>query len=338
MHHGNRRRQYHTLRHLLSVAVLLVHAPTAAAADQDTNVQFQVASIEARLRQEPLRVLDMEQARPLIDGDRSARVRLAGANGEEAVISAKWKPVGRYAQGFNNEPRYDLAAYALQKLFLDEAEYVVPPVVLRAMPLDEYRTLRTASEPTLRGTSAVLFVLSYWVENVTNRDPWDAGRFTRDTLYARHWANVNILTHIIDHKDSNVGNLLISTDPFNPRVFAVDNDVAFRSQASDVGTEWRRLHVNRLPAHTVERLRTITPAALEEALAVLAEFSIVDGGLVPAEPGANLNPGRGVRQDAARVQVGLTSAEIRDVERRIANLLRDVDRGRITTFTADGAR
>ena len=38
------------------------------------------------------------------------------------------------AEDFNNRPRYDLAAYELQKLFLEPAEYVVPPTALRFVP------------------------------------------------------------------------------------------------------------------------------------------------------------------------------------------------------------
>ena len=43
------------------------------------------------------------------------------------------------ADTFNNVPRYDLAAYELQKLFLDPAEYVVPPTALRMVPLADFR-------------------------------------------------------------------------------------------------------------------------------------------------------------------------------------------------------
>jgi hypothetical protein len=320
------------LIHFLAAAFALLAAAGASA--QDANIALRIADAEQRLLQDPLIVLDMEQARPLIQGDRSARVRLGGAEGS-IPISAKWKPVGSGAQGFNNEPRYELAAYALQKLFLDEPEYVVPPVTLRSMPIEQYRELRDVQQPTLRGTRSVLFLLSFWLEHVTNRDPFDPARFEADERYALHWGNLNILTHLVDHKDSNLGNLLISVDPANPRVFAVDNDVAFRSRVSDVGTEWQRLHVRRLPQHTIERLRTITMDDLTRTLGVLAEFDVVEGLLLATAPGENLNPGRGVRRTGERVQFGLTTTEISDVQRRLAALLRDVDRGRIQTVARE---
>jgi hypothetical protein len=310
---------------LVLVLVPLVATGADPALD---SIALPVAQIESRLLG-PLAVLGSEQARPKIEGDRSARVQLAGAEGEPP-LSAKWKPVAPPGQGFNNEPRYELAAYQFQKLFLDECEYVVPPIVLRALPLEEYRQERPDGQETLRGTDSALFLLSYWLENVTNRDPWDPDRFRSDPRYARHWGNLNILTHLIDHKDGNIGNLLISENPDDPRVFAVDNDVAFRSEVSDRGDPWASLQVDRLPAATLERLRRITLDDLERALGVLAEFSIENGVLLAAEPGENLQPRAGVRRKEDRVQFGLTTLEIRTLKRRIDRLLMLAGRGRIT--------
>jgi hypothetical protein len=304
--------------------------PRPLSVEGDPNFVYRVADIERLLVQEPLRVLDMAQARPLIDGDRSAQVLIEGEDG--MVMAVKWKPVAPPGDGFNNEPRYELAAYQFQKLFLDEPEYVVPPTVLRAVPLEGYEGLRAADRPTIRGTGSRLFLLSHWLQEVTNLDPFDETRFEWDPVYARHWGNVNILTHLINHRDANVGNLLISTDPENPRVFAVDNDVAFRSRASDLGDRWSRLLVDRLPRHTVQRLRTLTREDLDAQLGVVAEFEIVDGYLYPVDPGENLDPGRGVRVTDDRVQFGLTSRDIQDVWNRLERLLSDVDRGRLTTF------
>lgn len=315
-----------------SVILVTLVAPAGIDA-QDVNVRHSVAYIEARLRAPSLDVLNMVQARPLIEGDRSARVILGGPENETPIV-VKWKPVHAPGDGFNNEPRYELAAYRFQKLFLDESEYVVPPTVLRAMPIEEYEGLRSASRPTIRGTSSVLFLLSYWVQDVTNRDPLDDARFERDTLYARHWGNLNILTHLIDHKDANIGNILISVDTANPRAFAVDNDVAFRSSVSDQGADWRRLHIDRLPHATIERLRRVTRQQLDVTLGVVAEFEILDGYLHPTDPGENLDAGRGVRKTDDRVQLGLTAREIEDIERRIERLLERVDQGDLETFGA----
>jgi hypothetical protein len=300
----------------------------AAAAEPGPSVLLPVAEIESRLRG-PLEIVGMEQARPTIEGDRSARVELAGPEGT-APMAVRWKPVAPPGEGFNNEPRYELAAYRLQKMILDECEYVVPPVVLRALPVADYRRIRGDAPPTLRGSGAVLVLLSYWLSDVTPRDPWDPQRFAADPRYARHWANLNIFTHIIDHKDSNLGNLLISRYEADPRVFAVDNDVAFASRVSDLGAEWRELLVDRLPRATVERLRQITLQDLERELGVVAEFQLVDGRLALVDaPGGNSAPRRGVLSARGRVQLGLTEREIAATMARIEGLLARVDAGQL---------
>ncbi|MEX2527242.1 MAG: hypothetical protein WEA09_06345 [Gemmatimonadota bacterium] len=319
------------MRLAVTVLVLAMGAPTLVPA-QDANVLHSVEYIEARLRAPELHILASEYARQL-EGDRSRKVTLAGVDGEPDM-DVHWKPVARGATGFNNEPRYELAAYRLQQFFLDEAEYVVPTTVLRAMALEEYSQIRTVEGPTLQNTNSVLFLLSYWLENlaVDTVDPFSQTMFDMNPRYAWAWGNVNLLTHLINHRDANHGNILVSLVDGNSRIFAVDNDVAFRSRVSDQGDRWRRLVVDRLPDETVARLRAVTEDELHEALGVLAEFTVEDGLLQPAERGPNLRPDRGVRVTQERVQFGLTEREIRDVHERIRDLLRDVDRGRITTF------
>jgi hypothetical protein len=315
---------------VLAACIVVGLAPNAHA-DPEASITESIAYIEARLRG-PIDIVETAQARPKIAGDRSARVVLAGLDGGPDLV-VHWKPVAPPGRGFNNEPRYVLAAYEFQKLFLDECEYVVPPVVLRALSLDEHRRQRGEAEATLRGTQSALFLLAYWLNNVVNRDPWDPARFKAEPRYARHWGNLNILTHIIDHKDANIGNLLISMNADDPRIFSVDNDVAFLSKESDRGSDWSRMHADRLPADTLARLRAITQAQLDASLGVLAEFRNEDGVLIPVEPpGDNLSPHSGVRTSGARVQFGLTRNETRALARRIEALLRQHDRGRIAAI------
>ena len=103
---------------------------------------------------------------------------------------------------------------------------------------------------------------------------------------------------------------------------AVDNGVAFTSTTSNRGAIWRELMAERLPRSTLDRLRTLRRADLDRALEVLVEFQVRDGALVPVEPGPNLGRSRGVRRSGDRIQFGLTSQEIRDIEIRIRTLLR----------------
>jgi hypothetical protein len=79
----------------------------------------------------------------------------------------------------------------------------------------------------------------------------------------------------------------------------------------------------------MDRLRTVTRAQLEQQLAVLAEFEVRDGALVPVPPGPNLGRHRGVRRTSERIQLGLTEAEIRQVEVRLKELLWKVNERRM---------
>jgi hypothetical protein len=203
---------------------------------------------------------------------------------------------------------------------------------MRAFPLDFVRERVPDAEATFREAPAsVLVCLQYWLLGVTPDNFWDPQRARGDSVYARYIGNFNILTHVIRHSDANVGNYLISQGEV-PRVFSVDNGVAFSSEESNRGFQWREMQVRRLPRATVERLRGVTHEQLTQTLGVLIEFEVRDGQLHRVPPGANMSPGRGVRRSATRIQLGLTESEIRAVERRIQNLIRQADARRYEIF------
>jgi len=160
----------------------------------------------------------------------------------------------------------------------------------------------------------------------------DDERFERDVRYATHQANMNVLTHLIDNKDANYGNFLISTDDADPRVYSVDNGIAFGSIEGDRGDYWRRLRVDRIPRKTAARLGRITREDLDRALGVVAEFEVRQGRLVRVEPGENLRPDRGIREEGGVVQLGLASREISRLEDRLRRLVEDLDEGDIGVF------
>jgi hypothetical protein len=235
------------------------------------------------------------------------------------------------ADSFNNVPRYDLAAYELQKLFLDPAEYVVPPTALRMVPLEDVAKYSPEVMRTFLAADQVLVTLQYWLSNVTNAaDVYSQERFAADPVYARHIGQLNIFTYLIGHRDSNLGNFLIGKDEAGARVFSIDNGVAFASGDSDRGELWKDLRVSRLPADTVERLRKVTPELLAERLGVLAQWRLEGDRFVPDAGGQNLSLNRGVRLKGKALQMGLTRSEILEVNRQVQKLLRNVDRGEIT--------
>jgi hypothetical protein len=302
----------------------LIALPQPVTAQQEARSQLNfllpVEEIEQLLTDGEFRIIDWRGARK--PEDRTQRVAIAFD--DTVVFSVQWANAPKNGATFNNQPRYELAAYVLQKMFLDPDDYVVPPTVIRSFPLDFVRAQVPEVRPTFdEAPASVLVALQYWLLAVTPDNVWDAQRARRDSVYARHFGNLNVLTYIINHGDSNTGNVLLSESTTNPRVYAVDNGVAFTSMPSDRGFIWRDLLAERLSRATVERLRTITRADLDRALGVLVEFEIRDGQLVAVEPGANMGTGRGVRRSRNRVQLGLTSQEIQGVERRIRALLRE---------------
>jgi hypothetical protein len=210
---------------------------------------------------------------------------------------------------------------------------VVPPTALRMMPLAELAPWAPAARPTFKGSDEVLVVLQYWLQDVkVIEDVYDPQRFASDPVYARHIGQLNVLTCLIEHGDSNVGNFLISKAESGARVFSVDNGVAFAFNESDRSRLWQELRVDRLPADMVARLRTITEDDLHRRLGVLAQWKLHEGRWIAEAPGINLGAGRGVRSSDGTVQLGLTRPEIGQVWRELRHLLDKVEGGKVRTF------
>jgi hypothetical protein len=321
---------------LVTRCITTVLAITAVAwasqlAAQDLNIPRPAEELERELATEPFRITTAEISRPKAKGDITLKAELSFSGDPPYRVKLRRAEPG--AEDFNNRPRYDLAAYELQKLFLAPPEYVVPPTALRFVPLAELRPYAAEAKPTFRGSDEVLVVLQYWLQEVkVIADVYDPARFAADATYARHIGQLNVLTWLIQHGDSNVGNFLISRADEGARVFSIDNGVAFAFNESDRGQLWKSLRVDRLPADAVERLRGITEDELHRRLGVLAEWRLQDGHWVAATPGENLGPARGVRASKEAVQLGLTKSETGVVWRQLQRLLKDVDSGKISTF------
>lgn len=311
----------------LLTTVVVLCAPLEAAG-QDSHILMPADTIERRLLEARFEILQRTGSRA--QQDRTQRVTLVFP--DSSVMLVKWAKSARGGGEFNNEPRYEIAAYEFQKLFLEERDFVVPPTVVRCFRLEWYRRVEPRARPTFAATSSVLVVLQYWVLGVTHRGVYDRGRFREDSAYARRLANLNVFTYLIRHNDANLGNFLISEDSANPRIFSVDNGVAFESAESSRGYEWRNLRIDRLPRGTVDRLRAVRHEDLERALGVLAQFEIRERRLVPTDPTENLDEHRGVRRKGPVLQLGLTAREIRGMHSRLEKLLERVESGKIEVF------
>lgn len=206
---------------------------------------------------------------------------------------------------------------------------------MRSFPLKKYREIEHSIvqiKPTFDNTQCVCFVLQYWLENVSTDNIYDKKRFENNTTYARYLANMNILSYLIRHVDSNIGNFLISTDPNSPRVFAVDNGMAFDSREGQRGHEWRDIRIKRLPRKTLERVRKIELETLYKTLGVVAQYKVHNGQLLFVECTENINPKKGVRVSEDVIQLGLTKREIDDIFNRQQKLLKRIDTGKIKIF------
>ncbi len=310
--------------------VLLGLLAGPAAAAQHPNYVLPPSELEALLADAPFQIVGFRDNR--WQGDRTQRVEIRFPDGLQVVV--KWAKAAPGGFALNNQPRYEVAAYEIQKLFLDEADWVVPPTVMRALPLRLYRQIEPEIGPTFEGTGSVVVAIQYWLVNVDAETEPDTARMVTDPAYAHRLAQLNLLTYLIHHVDSNPGNVLISTQG-PPRLFAVDNGVAFRSPESPRGTVWKNLHTPRLPTGPVRRLRALTRADLLEALYVVSQFRVrADGRLEATRPGPKLDENKGVVRDGDTIQLGLTNLELDELWDRVRSLLERVDAGEIETYGA----
>ncbi|MFV1986006.1 MAG: hypothetical protein ACC682_01885 [Gemmatimonadota bacterium] len=324
----------HLRRLALALGVTLAVPLTSSA--QDANVALPVEEIEQLLATGELQVISAVTARGL-PSERTYQVTASAGN---AMLQMKYAPAAKGADEFNNRPRYELAAYAIQRLFLDPSNYAVPPTVARAFPTNQVQDVlnlvpveyKPEAEQTFNEWGMTLVLLQYWLWNVEVAEKLDDKDLKKDDLYATHLGNFNLVTYLIRHNDSNQGNFLRSTVADNPRIFTVDNGVAFSNEESDRGFYWRDIQVDRFAAGSIERLRGVTADDLQATLGVVAEFELQGGNFVPVAPSENLDPGRGVRHDDTRVQLGLTESEVRQVYRRLERLLGWIDGGRYSVF------
>ncbi len=253
----------------------------------------------------------------------------------DRTIAFKGKIVPPDLGGYNNSPRKEIAAYALQKLFLDPEDYVVPTTLVRCPPFEVYTRHMGWTDPQVVGAECILVMAALWLENVTvPQAVYDRDRFVRDPVYARYLADFNLLTYLIEHKDGRDGNILVSKDDARRQVFAIDNGISF--QPGPVQNyfvpNWHVLRVAALRKQSVERLRALSRQELDSLLVAQQLEDDGKGNYRDAEPGPPLEPDKGLAERDGVVQFGLTRGEVDDVWKRIQKLLGRVDDGEIPLF------
>ena len=249
----------------------------------------------------------------------------------------KWKfkkNVPGWVDSFNTSPRKELAAYEVQKFFLDPEDYVVPTALPICIPRDKYMKRAGYAAATLEGTNCILGLASIWMENVTIPDTlYDESRFLEDPAYAYFMSNFNLLTYLIQHRDGRVGQFLVAKDDKRRQVFSIDNGISFGFWPYNFFIrQWEKIHVPALRQDSIDRLRKIQRQDLD-FLAVIAQFQLNENLVLrPVPAGENLDPKTGAKYIDGTLQFGLTTSEIDDLWERIQSLIAEVDSGKIQVF------
>jgi hypothetical protein len=256
--------------------------------------------------------------------------------GFDKEIRLKWKEMKSVSlDGFNNSPRKQIAAYEIQKLFLEPEDYVVPYVYADCVPLDIYNRYQAKPrKPSLPGTNCRLGLASQWLVDVKVPEKlYDESRFLEDPTYAYYMSNLNILTYLVDHRDTKASNFLVSKDENRRLVFSIDNDIAFGTFPYNFfWFHWNKIRVAALRRDSIDRLRRLERQDLD-FLEVLEQLEKNDDGILrPVPVGDKLCPDGGVCIKDGTVQFGLTKSEIDDVWKRIQALIAKVDSGKIPVF------
>jgi hypothetical protein len=272
--------------------------------------------------------LVIEDARPVRFEKDITRKAMAHTATDAATFRIKVRRAGAGVSSFNNEPRYELAAYEVSRLLFPPDEQVVPAIALRSAPIARFKLIDPGAVEAWRGTDATFYMVQCWLDGAKPHPlTIDAARFAADSAYARTISRLNIVTYLIEHKDSNLGNVMLTGEGAAVRAWAIDNGVAFDSEESDVGIFWKDLHVGAVDRALAERLRTLTLDELRARLAVIVQYELVGDAWEPRPPGANFDAHRGVRRRGKQLQLGLTGMEIGAVEHRRAKLVRRIGKG-----------
>jgi hypothetical protein len=263
--------------------------------------------VEALLQEDDLEILAAHETSTGVQG--AYLLTLRTRDWRRVVFRAKWRPDS--SETSRNSPRFELAAYSVQKLFLEAREYVVPPTATHCFPIAAYRARVNAKA---RESKCVRGVLSYWLEDVTSvADAREAGwfrglhdhvfdpaRFERDRIYRDSIARVNVLTYVIGHRDSHARNFVLArAGKASAVVYSIDNSLSFTMAPNPripVFNDWSKLRVPALPRGVIDRLRVASAASLANGFA------------------------------------GLTRDELAGVRARIAELVRRVDRGEVPVY------
>lgn len=311
------------------ISVANVNVPASATTQRE--LPLPPVELERRLKTAPLVITAVKGAGGGVMGAKKLTLILAA---DQQPLDAKWKeaPVG--GDGWNNSPRREIGVYEVQKLFLDPEDYIIPPVAARGIEFDAYQAVKDAPTANVDGTRCVYGALAVWLNSATRPvRVFDRELFSRNNRYAYHFSNLNLLHYLVEHRDARTNNFLMSADPDNPKIFSIDNGIAFGGTLFNFFMRhFNKIRVDRLPRRSIDRLRQLRRVDLDR-LGVLSELRADSEGVLRyVAPGPNLDCNEGNRVRPGIVQIGLKSTEIDAIAVRIQKLLGRIDRGKLSVF------
>jgi hypothetical protein len=250
-------------------------------------------------------------------------------------VKFKVKLVPGDLDGVNNSPRKEMAAYLIQRLFLDPQDFVVPTTFAYCVEEEEWKREHGDQEEfNVEGLNCALVAVALWLKDVALPDPlYDEQRFLSDPTYAYFLSNFNVFTYVIGHRDGREGNFLVSKDDSCRQVFAIDNGSTFNPWGYNYFVpNWDVIRVAAVRKATVDRLRKLTRADLDFLL-VVSQLEVGEDGVARQVPaGKSLDDDEGALRQGTTIQFGLTRKELDKVWGRIQELIAEVDSGKLPVF------
>ena len=257
---------------------------------------------------------------------------LAHFPGRDADLRIKWKLLPSGGDGWNNVARKEVAAFAIQRWFLDPEDWIVPPTTIRCVPEEEHDRLFDA-DPIVEDTHCVLGMAAAWLQDVQNPEViLEDERFETDRVYAHHRADMNLLAYLVDHRDGRTANFLVPKAD-DGRLYLIDNGISFGGLVWNYfRPNWNVIRVPKLEREAVDRLRRVTAADLNALLVLVQLEADAEGVLQPARRESVWDASEGARLRPRRAQFGLTAKEAAALAARVQRLLARVDAGEIGLF------
>jgi hypothetical protein len=280
-------------------------------------------------------VLKVEEFGPAGGGTTGAEERVVAFPDVSGDVKFKVKPMPGSLDGLNNAPRKELAAYLIQRLFLDPWDFVVPTTFAYCIGTKQWREEHGGEgEPNVAGLECELVVVALWLQHVTLPAPlYDEQRFLTDPTYAYYLSNFNVFTYVIGHRDGREGNFLAAKDDGRRQVFSVDNGIAFNPWFYNyLVPNWDVIRVAAVRRETVDRLRKVRRQDLDFLL-VVSQLQVGEDGIArQVRPGRSLGDDQGAMMQGSTIQFGLTRKEIDKIWARIQDLIAEVDSRRLPVF------